>query len=120
MEELGTVSILNVGHGDTTLSFNSDNPDEVEKAKKIVEDMLKRGYALLIQVGTDEEDGEPIYRRAHGFDPETCEYIIASTTTEKIDIGASAPKPKSKRKAKTKRVPAAKTRSVAVSRTAGG
>ncbi len=121
----GTVQILNVGEGDLTLSFDKKNPEEVERARKIIEDMLKRGYALLVQVGTKK--GIPVYQRATGFDPKTCEYIVASSAEESVDIGkeiegmrttASSGKP-SKRKTKT-RVPADKTRAVSVARTAGG
>lgn len=72
----GELGILNVGAGDTKLSFDKANPAERARAAKIVEDMLKRGYALLIEVGKDEK-GEAIYRRARSFDPKTCEYIIA-------------------------------------------
>lgn len=118
----GTVQILNVGEGDTKLSFDSSNPAEVERAKIVVQDMLKRGYSLLIQVG--EKDNEPIYQRARGFDPETCEYIIASTVEETVNIGVILPtkevvKKKSKRTVK-KRIPAKKARAVSVGRTAGG
>lgn len=68
------LSILNVGEGDTKLTFDPDKPVERERAARIVTDMLRRGYAILIHAG--EKDGEPIYRRAKRFDPKTCEYLI--------------------------------------------
>ena len=121
---IGTVEILNVGEGDTKLTFDKSNPEERKRAAKIVKDMLKRGYALLIQIG--EIDGEPTYRRVREFDPDTCEYIIATTDDEVINIGEAVEiKPSKKKSTRKKRVsktriPADKTRAVAVARTAGG
>jgi len=112
----GSVGILNVGAGDTKLSFDPKNPVERERAKKIVLDMLRRGYALLVQVGT--KNGEPIYQRAKGFDPKTCEYVIAGGLDEGIDLGAEY-RPPAKR-GRPARIKAETTRAVSVGRMAGG
>ena len=72
----GTIGILSVGAGDTKLTFDRNNPAECIRAARIVRDMLRRGYALLIQSGTGT-DGKPRYARAHAFDENTYEYIIA-------------------------------------------
>lgn len=115
----GTVGILNVGAGDTKLTFDKSKPVERKRAAGIVTDMLKKGFAILIQVG--EKDGEPIYQRAKAFDPETCEYIIAGGPDEELNLSVKAPNPKLKRKpGRPRRVDAAKTRAVSVGRTAGG
>ena len=129
----GSVGILNVGAGDTKLTFDPKKPDEVKRSARIVADMIKRGFVLLIEVG--QKDGEPIYRRAKAFDESTCEYIIAgtiddeSTTTEQSHdekpTGAPPRKGKAAQPAKrdrrgNTRIPAASTSAVAVSRTAGG
>jgi len=66
----GTVGILNVGDGDTKLSFDKSNPAERIRAARIVSDMLRRGYALLIEV-----NGK--YVRAQEFNEDVCEYVIA-------------------------------------------
>lgn len=113
----GTVSILNVGEGDTKLSFDKNNPAERKRAAKIVADMLKRGYALLVQVG--EHNGEPVYQRVKAFDPKTCEYIIASAADESIDIGREIGPTRRGRPRKVA-IPAERTQAVAVARTAGG
>lgn len=120
---MGTVGILNVGAGDTKLSFDPKNPAEAKRAAGIVEDMVKRGFVILVEVGTDDKG--PIYRRAHGFDPETSEYIIAGDPPEQetkiVEITPAAPRRAPRRgKASTTRVPAATTNAVAVARTAGG
>jgi hypothetical protein len=70
----GTVSILNVGAGDIELRFDKSNPSESIRAGRIIEDMLRRGYALLVEV---ERDGEKRFERAQGFDLASNSYIIA-------------------------------------------
>lgn len=123
-EAIGILSILSVGHGDTTLAFNSKNTEEVARAKRIVQDLLKRGYAILVQVGKDEKDGEPIYRRARAFDPETCEYIIAGDLPPGHELAPPAPRRRGGRARKDvtadRRVSARKHGAVAVGRVAGG
>lgn len=122
----GQLGILNVGAGDTKLSFDKSNPAERERAAKIVADMLRRGYAILVQVG--EKDGEPLFQRAKAFDPETCEYIIAGGPDETVDIGKPEGEEKSAAPARRRgrgpdrqrRVRADGTRGVSVARTAGG
>jgi hypothetical protein len=142
----GEVGILNVGAGDTKLSFDPKNPVERIRAARIVKDMLRRGYVLLIR----QEDGT--HTRALDFDESTCEYIIAdldTTATEDPNAevkgpakrapastsgpaGESAPPagsgsaPESgttgpkKRGRPTKRVAAGGVSATAVARTAGG
>lgn len=129
----GTVAILNVAAGDTKLTFDPSKPGEAKKSARIVKDMIRRGFVLLIEVG--EDDKGPIYRRAHDFDEATSEYIVAgmaSDAEEQPDEQKPASTPKRGRKAASKpvpsghrtpqgqRVPARSTRAVAVSRTAGG
>lgn len=134
----GTVEILSVGEGDTKLSFDKNNPAERERAKRIVTDMLRRGYAILVQVGGT--DTEPLYRRAREFDQETCEYIVAGGPEDSIDLSAEKPGadaeapfgrkadgaprkrpgPQKGRPYGGRRIAADKTRTVAVARVAGG
>jgi len=141
----GEVGILNVGAGDTKLTFDNSNPMETARACRIVKDMLKRGYALFIEVGRNGDD-QPVYRRALDFDEATAEYIIADydplaarseptpappadedqPDVEEEETGraappaAEAPAPAKRGRPAKKRVPAAKTNAVAVARTAGG
>lgn len=123
----GELGILNVGAGDTKLTFDKSNPVERERAAKIVTDMLRRGYAILVQVG--DHNGEPTYCRARAFDPDTCEYVIAGGQDESIDIGAigkasglgdGVPLPAPKKRGRPRKIPAERTHAVAVARTAGG
>lgn len=133
----GSIGILNVGAGDTKLVFDKNNPAERIRAARIVKDMLRRGYALLIEV---KSKGKTEYRRALDFDENTCEYIIAdfdpveaakadaeeekergqSIAAEENDSqSARPPGPKLKRGRKA-RVSADSANGVAVARSAGG
>lgn len=67
---MGTLSILNVYEGDVKITYDTSNAAEAVRAKRIISDMIRRGYALLIEV-----DGA--YQRALGFDEKVGEYIIA-------------------------------------------
>lgn len=129
----GSVGILNVGAGDTKLTFDKNNPAEMIRAARIVRDMLRRGYALLVEVtGTD---GAKAYRRAKDFDEATCEYIIADfdpveaekADAEEIENGASIggetgaeSRPTTRKGRPPGRVAASGVKAVAVARTAGG
>lgn len=134
----GEVGILNVGAGDTKLTFDNRNPAETIRAARIVKDMLRRGYALLIEV--TQPDGSKAFQRALAFHEDTCEYVIADydpsivspeperPTDEEAgqaqpgrppEERAEAPETR-KRGRPSKTVPASTTRAVAVARTAGG
>ena len=131
----GTLSILNVGAGDTKLSFDKSNPAECIRAGRIVTDMLRRGYALLVEV---ERNGERAYERVQAFDPETSEYIIADfdplaathESQETIPNGSEAQaaekgatpeaEPPRRKRGRPRRVPAEGANAVAVARSAGG
>ena len=131
----GTIGVLNVGAGDTKLTFDKNNPAECIRSARIVEDMLRRGYALLVEV---ERDCVKAYERVREFRADTCEYIIAdfdpivaeksdaaeSATNEEIETGSPQPTPKSKgsrgRPRGTRAIHASATTGVAVARSAGG
>lgn len=85
--------MLNTGYGDFELRFDPDKPDEVQKAKETITDMLKRGYAIFVRKGEDTF-------RVRKFDPDKNVYIIGSTPAEEVPI--------------------AETKATAVGRSAGG
>jgi hypothetical protein len=47
------IYMLNTGYGDFELRFNPNSPEEVQKAKETITDMLKRGYAIFVRKGTE-------------------------------------------------------------------
>lgn len=111
------VSILNVGEGDTKLSFDPEKPVERERAARVVTDMLRRGYAISIYIG--EKNGKRQYRRAKGFDPKTCEYLIEGLSAQEEAEIAEQMSGKKKR-GRYKRIAAATAPVVAIARTARG
>lgn len=137
---MGSLNVLNVSDGDTKFTFDKDNPVETIRASRIVKDMLRRGYALLVEV---ERDGKKAFERALDFREDTAEYIIADYDPQPMmkpakaqegdddgeSIEAAAPPadsgeeeaaPPRKQKGRRGRIPASSTRAVAVSRSAGG
>lgn len=132
-EEAGVVNILSVGEGHIKISFDSKDPAEAIRAKRIVKDMLRRGYALLVQVGGQGDKAQ--FQRALDFDETAGEYIIADLDSEvaaKADAedtaapaatASTTPQPRKKlyrgRQAII-RVPASGAKVISVARTAGG
>lgn len=87
------IDVLNTGYGDFELRFDPNKPDEVQKAKETITDMLKRGYAIFVRQGNET-------LRVRKFDVDRNVYIIGSTPAEEVPI--------------------AETRAIAVGRSAGG
>lgn len=141
---MGSIGILSVGAGDTKLVFDKNNPAECIRAARIVKDMLRRGYALMIEIGKGKNKK---YTRVLDFKEGTYEYIIADfdpeiaakadkeeanvkTTDETVGETPSDPPGNDTpgqdghagkgRRIKTRAVPATGARGVAVGRTSGG
>ena len=87
------IDVLNTGYGDFEMRFDPNKPEEVEKAKQTITDMLKRGYAIFVRQGKETI-------RVRKFDADKNVYIIGSTPAEEV--------------------PVAETRAMAVGRSAGG
>jgi hypothetical protein len=87
------IDVLNTGYGDFELRFDPNKPDEVQKAKETITDMLKRGYAIFVRQGNETF-------RVRKFDADRSVYIIGSTPAEEVPI--------------------AEARATAVGRSAGG
>jgi hypothetical protein len=139
-QSVGSLSILNVYEGDVKITFDKDNPVETIRARRMILDLVRRGYALLIEV-----DGA--YQRAIDFDEKVGEYIIADfdpsyivtpnylaqprqerpsseespnvseEPSEEKEVEASAPALKKRGR---RRIAMESTAAVAVARTAGG
>lgn len=103
-----SLSILNVGEGDTKITFDKDKPGELERAKRVVLDMLRLGYAIMVKVGE-------AWQRATDFDPATCEYVVSDTPPEEAAAAAPAKRPRGR----PRRVPGT-SRAVGIARSAGG
>jgi hypothetical protein len=133
-EPTGVLEILNVAAGDVKLTFDKGNPIETIRAKRIVVDMLRRGYALVVEV---ERGGKRAYERVQEFDEKNGEYIIADfdpviaqeadkadgelppLPLRQHDISAPAPQPVAKKGGRT-RLPMETTKATGIGRSAGG
>lgn len=111
--ELGVLSVMNVGAGDLTVHFDPRFPDEVKRARKMVEDMLRAGYALVVR----EEDGT--HSPVQEFDPETCTYVVADMDFRQAKGDARERRKKSGNK-RSRWVPASEAHATAIAPSAGG
>lgn len=97
----GMLEVLSVGKGDIKLTVGGDDPEEIAKAKAIIEEMMSKGYGLFV------EGAGGVLRRVKKFNPKKMEYTISEL----------APSGKG---AVEKQVPLAGSRAKAIGRTAGG
>jgi hypothetical protein len=123
--DTGSLSVLNVGAGDIEVRFNPHQPEEMNRALKMLKDMQQRGYAILVR----QDDGS--YARAVAIDASTHCYIVAGAPDEEVaaapveppieDVIAS-PKRRGRPKGKKNltKQPIAGREAVAVARSAGG
>ena len=101
------LQVLNVGEGDLKVSFDKNNAQERTNAKKMIEDLMRQGFAIMVEVGRNEKG--PIYQRAVKFDYKTEEYLVLGTPNVADESTKSL-----------ERVSMANRPTVAVARSAGG
>jgi len=120
---MGSLSCLNVSGGDIEITFDTQSAAEAIRAKRMIKDMLRRGYALLIE----QEDGT--HTRALDFDEKVGKYIVADfdPTIEETDgkqietqTETSEPTLKKTSRSRRKQIPMEKAKTVAVAPSAGG
>jgi len=114
----GELSVLSCSAGDIRVKVDPKDPVTVERAKKMIQDMLKRGYLLAIEI-----DGK--LEMVKEFDPKTGEYIIIESVTaaeeEPTDEPVTSTEPVAKRgRGRPKRIPMTEAKVTGVPRTAGG
>jgi hypothetical protein len=114
-DEMGELSVLNVGAGDIKVTFNHLDSAESAKAIKMLMDMRDRGYAILVET----EDG---YTRAVDIDASRGRYIIqiAGDAPLPADAEEVTPTKKNGRRGRRVSVPIAGRRATGVARSAGG
>lgn len=125
---VGTLSVLNVGDGDLTISFDPGDPQEVVHGLRVLMDMQKRGYLIAVKL----PDGS--YVRAIEIDPTAGAYIVSLPRDASpallaacgIEPGSpealadAADAPKGKTRGRRGRLPIATSEAVGVARSAGG
>jgi hypothetical protein len=116
----GTLDVLSTGHGHMKVTITPGDEAEQDKARRMIEDMLKRGFSIFVEL----DDGTT--RRVKKFDAKRLIYYIdPPDEIAESEPTAAAPAPKAGKGAKaTKRpykaVPVAGARATAVGRSAGG
>jgi hypothetical protein len=118
------LDILNTGMGHAEVNFSVEDPVELERGKRIIQDMLRRGYLLFIE----GDDGKLI--RVLDFQAATGKYIIGdgalyagSEPLEEAAATASTAAPAVKRgrgRPPKATVPMTAVRATAMGRSAGG
>lgn len=102
----GQLDVLNCGEGHMEIRFDETDTVETERAKRVIKDMLARGYSLFIH------DAENKLTPVKRFDETKGCYIIADS--------AEVPATPMKKKAKEKSVPMHEAKAVSIGRSAGG
>lgn len=123
-DKAGVLEVLNVGSGHLTLTFNKDDRPELERAKRVVSEMLARGYAIFVEIAGQ-------LRPVRRFDAKTATYYITDVGKPSLvnpPVEGAPPgcrrcgRPRHKgrcRKAEIA-VPMVQARATAVGRSAGG
>lgn len=122
MSETGFLDVLNVGHGHLTFRFDRNDADEVTKAKKVIQDMLKRGYMIFVKIDGDQ-------KRVRAFDEAHEEYILEELDELTDEAPAASaeinqnnePKKRGRPRGSTgRRVPMRRAQATGIGPTAGG
>ena len=74
-----SLDILHNQEGHSTISFDANDPDAVERANDQITDLLKLGYSLFVTTDKGEE-------RVTGFDPKTSTYKIGSKEVKAEEV----------------------------------
>lgn len=115
--EAGFLDVLNVGAGHLTFRFDRKKGEEEKaKAKKVINDMLRRGYMIFVLV-----DGEQ--KRVRAFDDAHEEYILEEPDDgppEEVVPDAAMPARKRGRPKGSKRVAMTAAKATGIGPTAGG
>lgn len=113
----GMLDVLSIGHGDVKLTLDTSDPKDVEDARQLIEEMLRKGYSIFV----DTDEGPTKVRE---FNPKRMTYVVAdvpgnelAAAPEQKPLPPGSSKPGRKR---TREVPVAGSRSTAVGRSAGG
>lgn len=102
----GMLEVLSVGKGDIKLTIDGSNPDEVNDARKVIEEMLRKGYGIFVE--TDKG-----LTRVKKFNPKRMTYVIS-------EVVENAEEQPAGKRTRDRDIPVAGSRAKAIGRTAGG
>src|SRR5450759_1215555 len=72
----GILDVLSIGKGDLRLTVGGDDPEDTDKARKLIEEMLRKGYSIFVE--TDQGT-----KRVKRFNPKRMTYISANSSTKR-------------------------------------
>lgn len=104
----GVLDVLQIGRGHLRMTIEEGNAVDVERAKRVLEDMMRRGYAIFV------EDPDGTTHRVKRFDPKRFVYVIDDTMSAVPATGSA------ETAAPRREVPVGKAKATAVGRSAGG
>jgi hypothetical protein len=118
------LDVLNAYEGHMEIRYDKESPEDVERTRKIINDMINRGYAIFVET----KDGKT--RRVKRFDVRNDAYIVEDVPEEakvnapkKVKEGEWEPVDdgrKKKRRTREVKVPRRKAKATGVAPTAGG
>lgn len=73
---MGSLDVLNCGRGHLEVTFDPNDEADKEKAKKTIQDLLERGYKIIVH-----ENGED--KPVLSFDPTKYAYTVVETGPDK-------------------------------------
>lgn len=111
---MGNLSVLNCCAGDIRITVTKDDKDSIETAKKMIQDMLSKGYLIAIE----GPDGQFI--PVDKFDPDQQVYVITEKNLDPAAKETKRPKGRPRGAYKKTAVPMDQAKAIAVPRTAGG
>lgn len=109
---MGKIDCLNTGKGHAEIKIDDTDPIELERGKRIISDMLRRGYALFVH----GPDGK--LSRVEQFKPDTMTYVIGMEPAGQAE--ERPPAPKSRGRPRKGEVSAATSHVTAIAPSAGG
>jgi hypothetical protein len=107
----GNLDVLNVGHGHLKLTITEGDAAEIAKARRIIEDMMARGFAIFVETPKG-------LTRVKRFNSRRMTYVIDDTMD--TTPAAEAPPRVKKTARRSREVRATKTKATAIGRSAGG
>lgn len=103
----GCLEVLSVGKGDLKLTVGGDDPEDTEKARALITEMLRKGYGIFVE--TDKG-----LTRVKRFNPKRMTYVISEIVEDAL------PAKEKPRRVVDKHVPVAGSKATAIGRTSGG
>jgi hypothetical protein len=104
----GMLEVLSVGKGDIKISLDNKNPADVANARKLIEEMMSKGYGIFVETDTG-------LSRVKKFNPKRMTYVITEFV-EPAEPAVGRPG----RRTRDRDVPVAGSKAKAIGRTAGG